>query len=213
MGRKKGDNPFKNRQQEQVKSRASTIKGYLESIPSGVSFEDINALIRYVVDKVGCARSTIVRQKKYMNLIAEEFATRNASIESIDLNHATQGEYKKLIEYYKAKIATLKGDFARKEKYYKSENYISELQLTDGRDLMLPDNSEATNDNRYQKKYESVCFLLENLLTHTAKVGITLDQNNKAIVDDGYGTKEVLIPNNVVSKDRMTPFIEYLERK
>lgn len=213
MSRRKGDNPFKAKQQKMISTRCEAIDGYLKAIPKGVTFDDFDSLINYVVELIGCARSTITRQSAYMNLIAAKYSKMNADVEDIDVNFASKDEFKKAIDYYKATIQSLKGDIQRKEAYYQSDDYLLDMKKISVGQTMLTDDTGKKDCNAYQKKYEDTCEVLDHLLNYLTGMGISLDKKDKSILDNGMGVIEVVIPNNKISSAQLIPFIEFLDKK
>lgn len=218
MGRRKGDNPFKKGQKAKILAKVKIINGYLSTIPKGVSFEDLNALIRYVVDKVGCARSTIVRQTAYMNIIVAKYSELNKNIEDVDINSATTTELKQLIEYYQASIGTIKGDFARKEKYYQSAEYLNEIEQTKLENMNIltfkNDSSGQELEINYQYKFEATCEVLKALINKLESLGIQYDPKSKMIIDKGLdGIVEVILPDKSMPSAKLGPFDEYFNVK
>jgi hypothetical protein len=126
MGRRKGDNPFKARQSGMIDGKIKLIKGYLASLPKGVTFEHYKDFEKYIADKVGCHITTITRQDAYIKLIVTKWGDINPDIDKIDPDNATPAQIKKLIDYYKVESATLKGNLRRKQKYFESAEYINE---------------------------------------------------------------------------------------
>jgi hypothetical protein len=126
MGRRKGDNPFKPRQLRMIDGKIKLIKGYLASLSKGLTFEDYKEFEKHIAEKVGCHITTITRQVAYTKLIVTKWGDINPDIDKIDPDNATPAQIKKLIDYNKVKIATLKGDLRRKQKYFESAKYINE---------------------------------------------------------------------------------------
>jgi hypothetical protein len=146
MPRRKGDNPFKPMQTGKIAEKVKLIKGYLALLPKGVKFDKYKDLEKYIVEKIGCAHSTITRQSSYTNIIVAKYADMNPDIDKIDPDNATPAQTKKLIDYYKLESSSLKGDLGRKQKYFESAEYINqwlESNATSEQPHLIPWLSEA----------------------------------------------------------------------
>ena len=151
MGRRKGDNAFKAIQTGKIAYKVKLIKGYLALLPKGVKFDKYKDLEKYIVEKMGCAHTTITRQSSYTNLIIAKYADMNPDIDKIDPDNATPAQMRKLITYYKVESSTLKGDLCRKQKYYESSEYINEWlesNATSEQPHLIPWLSEANMETK-----------------------------------------------------------------
>jgi hypothetical protein len=239
MGRRKGDNAFKAMQTRKITEKVKLIKGYLALLPKGVKFDKYKDLEKYIVDKIGCAHTTITRQSAYTNEIVAKYADMNPDVDKIDPNNATPAQTRKLIDYYRVENASLKGDLQRKQKYFESAEYINEWlesNTTSKQPQIIPCLSDANaepklllvdlenpdgtgNAPSWQQKYEVTCEALFLFITKMEKHwNIKYDRKAGTLLDAASDMEdeeyiEVYVPDPNVPQANLRYLREFLDKK
>lgn len=105
----KGKNNFATHQNEVVEGNAKLIEAELKSIRgrAGVSFEDLDSLVRYVAKVTGIHRTTLKRNARYRRQLREYLARQTGSTALVKVDEATPELLRAIVEERDLTISNL----------------------------------------------------------------------------------------------------------
>jgi hypothetical protein len=208
MGTRKGQNNFKDFQQEKVKKAADRIVESLRKIKRGVAFETLNSLVVHVAGETALHRTTILRNEEYAGIVRGFFYQQPGITRFIKEKDTTveieQGKNFALKVKLKNREIELNNTKKRNLQLTKIIENIAQprsLMPTAPKNLALKDNeveqtvSMQPSDTAFADTAQGFLDLIKKI--EEKQLGIVLDYEKKQIIDiTEVGEKSIIVDAN-----------------
>lgn len=188
MGVKKGQNNFAVHQAEKVDSHLKVIQAELKDIRSrsGVKFEDIDSLVRYVAKVTGLHRTTLKRNTSYRRLLRDYLAHQPGSTSMVKIDDATPELLRAMVEDRDLTIGNLQNQL----RMLKARMDALEMACKATKTIAAPVTEEATpklQKGDAEVAFQDTAFALLQLIEHLNKSAgteiIVIDEDSGLILD------------------------------